>query len=100
MTVFNCLKAATVVAAASTLMALPIANADSGERNEKQRRGPPQEAFDACAGSSQGSACSFSGRRGQMQGTCLIPPRSEEVLVCAPERGDRGQRGQRDEQVQ
>ncbi len=69
------------------LASIPLANADPDER-EGERRGPPPEAIDACANQSEGAACSFSGRRGEeLNGTCLVPPRGEASLVCAPEGG-------------
>jgi len=49
-------------------------------------RGPPPEALDACSGKSENDSCSFSGRRGTVEGSCIIPPQ-QESLVCAPEGG-------------
>lgn len=74
--------------AVTTLLASPVAFAEPGERGS--RRGPPQEAFDACTNGSDGQTCSFSGHRGDVQGTCIVPPRADDGrLVCAPERGNR-----------
>ena len=74
------------VATATLVLAMglssPAANAEPGER--EGRRGPPQEAFDACAGMVEGDACGFSGRRGDVEGSCIVPPRGEEALICAP----------------
>ena len=85
---------ATILA---SCVSMPLANADPGERGGG-RGGPPQEAFDACVGKVEGDACAFSGRRGDAEGTCIAPPRGDEdVLACAPERGQRG-RGPRDDQ--
>lgn len=76
------------IAVATTLLVLTMglssqaANAEPGERDG--RRGPPQEAFDACTGMVEGDACGFSGHRGDVEGSCIVPPRGEESLVCAP----------------
>ena len=69
-------------------VSIPLANAEPGERGAR-RGGPPQEAFEACVGKVEGDACSFSGRRGEAEGTCFIPPHDEEALVCAPADGPR-----------
>lgn len=52
-------------------------------------KGPPQVAFDSCAGASQGTSCTFTGRKGKdLSGTCEIP--RGERLVCVPEGHKRG----------
>jgi hypothetical protein len=76
--------ALTLILAAS--LSIPLANAEPGERDGR-RRGPPQEAFDACVGLVEADACSFSGDHGDAEGTCIVPPRGEETLVCAPSDG-------------
>ena len=51
--------------------------------------GPPQEAIQACASLTEGTACSFTGRQGEtMTGSCITPPRGEASLICAPEGGN------------
>ncbi len=77
------LMLATILTA-STLTV--FANAESEQRTEK-RRGPPPEAIEVCAGLTEGAACSFTGRRGEVAGTCFAPPKNEAELVCAPEGG-------------
>ena len=53
-----------------------------------RRHGPPPEAIEACADLSEGDACSFTGRRDDdVKGTCIVLPRGNEGLVCAPEDG-------------
>jgi hypothetical protein len=52
-----------------------------------KKRGPPPQAIEACVDSEEGAACSFAGRRGDVTGSCIVPPRDEEMLICAPERG-------------
>lgn len=66
----------------ATAMTIPAANAERGER--EGRRGPPPAAFEACVAKVEGDFCSFEGRRGEMEGSCIILPRDEESLVCAP----------------
>ena len=61
--------------------------------NAAERQGPPgggkppAEAFEACADKSASDSCCFSGKKGDVTGTCITPPRGEEELVCAPEGG-------------
>ena len=58
--------------------------ADDDSRGQGNgRRGPPQEALEACASGSAGDACSFTGRNNQqMSGTCFAP--QEKKLACKP----------------
>ncbi len=51
---------------------------------------PPQEAFDACDGSSTGDTCQFEGPPGTIRGTCQTPV---DRLVCVPNHHKRGKRG-------
>ena len=74
----------------ASLLLAPLAEAKNLQGREGARRGPPQEAFDACANQSEDSTCSFTGRREEtVQGTCKAPRHrsAEQVdsLVCAPE---------------
>lgn len=71
---------ATLMIAAGSLTS--VANAEPGER--EGRRGPPQKAFEACEALVEGDACSFEGRRGEMEGSCIVFPRDQESLICAP----------------
>jgi 4-amino-4-deoxy-L-arabinose transferase-like glycosyltransferase len=63
---------------------IPQQNAQSGQPQQTPRQGPPQEALDACANLTQGAACSFTMQFGDVNGTCIIPPNSEQ-LACAPQ---------------
>lgn len=56
------------------------------DQQSGERRGPPPEAIAACADLNEDAACSFSGRRGDVSGSCIVPPQGEE-LACAPEGG-------------
>lgn len=70
-----------LVASASAAMAQPPPG----------RGGPPPEAVDACANLTEGAACSFEGRRGELvEGQCGMPPHGEEVMACMPEGGPPG----------
>lgn len=74
---------------------IPLADAQPGQGGQGGGRGgPPEEAFEACADKADGDACSFSGRRGDVEGSCVIPRNEEETLVCAP--ADRGGKAQQD----
>ncbi len=58
---------------------------------DKPKWTPPQAAFDACAKSKQGDACTFTGRGDRtLKGTCEVPrdnTGSGAALVCRPARG-------------
>lgn len=71
-----------------TLSISVLSYADKGDRGRPQGP-PPPEATEACKSLSVGEACSFSGRRGEVVGTCINPARDEEILACAPEGGPR-----------
>lgn len=73
-----------LIAGAGLIVSIPLASAEPGERNGP-RRGPPPEAFEACVDKAEDDVCTFSGGRGEVSGQCIIPPRGEEALVCAPE---------------
>ena len=56
-----------------------------------ERRGPPPEAYEACADLATGDSCEMTGRRGDtLQGACIVPKEDEDSLVCAPEGGPGG----------
>jgi hypothetical protein len=61
----------------------------SPDQQSGERRGPPPEAIAACADHTEGVSCSFTGHRGEITGSCFVPPKDEEELVCAPEGGPR-----------
>jgi hypothetical protein len=63
-----------------------VANAQPDQQSG-ERRGPPPQAIAACSDQPEGAACSFSGRRGDVTGSCIVPPQGEEELVCAPAGG-------------
>ncbi len=47
-----------------------------------QRGGPPAQALTACEALKSGNACSFTGRRGAVEGTCEAP--QGKPLACRP----------------
>ena len=58
-----------------------------------ERRGPPPEAYEACAELAAGDSCEVTGRRGEtLRGYCIVPSEEEGTLVCAPEGGPGGER--------
>lgn len=68
-------------------LALPISYASAEPDQRRRHRGPPPEAIEVCVDQSEGDICGFSTPRGDIEGTCIVPPRGEEQLVCAPEGG-------------
>jgi hypothetical protein len=49
-----------------------------------QRRQPPAEAIAACKDKAEGTKVTFTGRRGEVTGTCT---KRGDMLVAVPERG-------------
>ena len=70
------------ITAFTTLTQLLLAEAAA---NPPPGQGPPQEASAICEGASVGASCSFTGPRGQIEGTCMAPQGGSE-LVCVPAR--------------
>ena len=62
------------------------ANTGGGQGNGQQ---PPQEAFTACVGLTQGVACSVNTPNGTLTGTCNLPMNSSTTteLACMPAGG-------------
>ena len=75
------------ISLATLLCALTMHSAlVSAEPEQGKRRGPPPEALNACADAQEGDSCSFTGRQEkELTGTCIVPPRNREILVCLPE---------------
>lgn len=58
----------------------------SGDQNQGQGGGagsPPQDTINACVNLSQGAACTLNTSFGTINGTCNLPPFSQQ-LVCIP----------------
>jgi len=70
----------------ATHLSASIANAQP-DHQSGQRRGPPPQAIEACEDQVAGAVCAFSGRRGDVSGTCISPPDGQGELACAPEGG-------------
>lgn len=78
----------TILPLMVSLLLVGTAHAQSDEENEprRDRRGPPQEAVEACSTLVQGDPCSFEGRRGNaVEGSCEAP--EDKPLACRPEGG-------------
>jgi len=73
-----------------------FASAKPDDNQDRERRGPPPEAFEACANLSEDAACSFQGRRGDLEGICIIPRHDDEALVCAPAGGPPDDRAEKE----
>jgi hypothetical protein len=83
------------------MIALQLGIAVAAAADDRRgRRGPPEQAIDACSEAQEGDACSFVGRRDDsLTGTCEV---IHERFVCVPEghrsrnrgegRGDREER--------
>ena len=106
--IFRITQATLLIAAVATTS---VALAGDRERDGKKgRRGPPPQAFEACEGLAEGTACEVQTRRGNvLSGECKVPRRllqrraaqieaegetpaegqitiTEDTLVCAPDR--------------
>jgi hypothetical protein len=86
MSIANVTRSITLAVILATYITSSIANAQPEQQSGK-RHGPPPEAIDACADQDEGAACSFSGRRGDVTGSCIVPGHDQDKLACAPEGG-------------
>tara|TARA_R110001599_G_C12268908_1_gene661155 strand:+ start:1565 stop:1864 length:300 start_codon:yes stop_codon:yes gene_type:complete len=87
-TIKNSARAMLVGICLVTQIATAQPSGGSGER-----RGPPPEAYEACADLAAGDSCAMTGRRGDtLQGSCIVPKEDEETLVCAPKGGPGSER--------
>ena len=85
----SCFRGAPVTTGPSVKALVPAgqgqAASGQGSSVAGQPGTPPQSAINACSGKSSGSACSFTGGRGEtVSGTCQTPPGSS--LACVPMR--------------
>jgi len=88
MTVIRFRKLLTPLALCLSVAAAPWAVADSNGQNRGSHRGPPEEAFSACASQTEQAQCSFTGRRGEtVSGSCLVPRSGDSGLACVPAGG-------------
>jgi hypothetical protein len=86
MSITKAARSITLTVILATYISSTIANAEPDQQSGK-RRGPPPEAIEVCADQAKGAACSFSGRRGDVTGSCIVPPQDQDELVCTPEGG-------------
>jgi hypothetical protein len=64
--------------------ATAYAQSDEENRTNREHRGPPEVALEACSNSVQGDPCSFEGRQGEaLEGSCEAP--DDKPLACRPE---------------
>jgi hypothetical protein len=75
-----CLAAAGLCAAQPS----PPASGPSGEGPRGGHRPPPPEALAACKALKDGQACTFTGPRATINGTCFAP--EGKPLACRPMR--------------
>ena len=61
-------------------------------QQDGKRRAPPPEAMQACTNQSEGAVCTFSGRRGEVTGACIVVPEIDSQLACAPKGSPRDER--------
>lgn len=73
-------------------MSFPVGTESSQKSGE--RRGPPPAAFEACANSAAGDACTVETPRGKLTGECRNA-RRQDKLVCVPEGHDKRRNGKR-----
>ena len=60
--------------------------ADNRQGGQKQdRRGPPAEAFEACAAAVESDSCTVVTPRGEVTGQCVVARDQSKGLVCQPE---------------
>lgn len=65
------------------LSLVPVTGWAYGDSDSKRRKGPPQEAFEACEGKDAGDTVEFAGRRGEtITATC---EERDDQLVAVPE---------------
>lgn len=95
------MKAIVTMLVTFLVMISLIAFAQDNQRGDgPSRKSPPPEAIAACENSASGDVCSFTSPHGELNGTCRIPPKQEE-LACVPKNHPRGQhpkgKGQQDD---
>ena len=96
MTIHICKSATITLALAALLVAFNL-NTDlayARSNNGKPQGGPPQEAFTACEGKSEGDTASFEASNGEtITGTCRQDRNGDSLLLIpdnAPQGGGQG----------
>lgn len=75
------MKFTTTLLLATTLVSSAYAMKEEGDK----KRRPPREAIVACESKDEGASCSFSGKRGDVSGTC-VKKESSKPAACKPTR--------------
>ncbi|PWQ93745.1 YHYH protein [Leucothrix arctica] len=78
-----------IILGSITLGIAGIASAETAPQRP-QRQGPPPQAIEACNNKAVGTQCSFTARRGDVQGQCAQTPRGQ--TTCRPEGRQQGNR--------
>ena len=81
----NCKRSMLLAVLAGAAMSASAQNANQPPPPPDGKRGPPQEAIDACKGKAEGVKVTFKGRRGEdVKGVCK---KMREGVVAVPEGG-------------
>jgi hypothetical protein len=77
------LIAALALVGLAWVISMVIAPVASAQPTGGRRQGPPPEALAACKSLASDAACSFSGPKGDVAGTCFAPQQGM-ALACRP----------------
>jgi hypothetical protein len=77
------LLAALALVCVAWVVSMMIASLASAQPARGAPQGPPPEALAACKSLASDAACSFTGRRGDVTGTCFAPQQGM-ALACRP----------------
>jgi hypothetical protein len=73
---------ATGLASALLFASVAWTQPAGGGTGDGNRGGPPPEALAACKSLTSGKECTFTGRNGEVKGTCFAP--EGKALACRP----------------
>ena len=68
---------------ATTLIITSALFSSTYAKSKDSKRRPPKEAIMACESKDEGASCSFRGRRGEVNGTC-VKKKSSKPAACKP----------------
>jgi hypothetical protein len=78
-------RGALLVMLAGVALSVSAQNKDQPPPPPDGKRGPPQEAIDACKGKADGAKVTFKGRRGEdIKGVCK---KMRDIVAAIPEAG-------------
>lgn len=66
------------------ILGVTLVSAEGQDQRGGGDREPPKEAIEICEGQQEGSSCTMSTPRGDMEGTCKNTP-DGKYFVCMPE---------------